>query len=315
MLSSLLLTAAFLTASSIAQFVPASTDLVTKVGYYNQHVRYKEVPEGICELTPGVKSFSGYVDVAPEQSIFFWFFSSRNEDPNTAPLTVWINGGPGSSSMIGLFEELGPLGFSYSKPVSAYVDSSSGSIVTLPDATCPDYATGICGTFSYPNETDTANSTQGAAPSMWKTLQGFMGAFPQYSRNEFNFATESYGGHYGPVFNEYIETQNALIRKGQLPGAHQISLSTPLAALELFERGIGRRDIATGKYDVRRGYITKGTPESDAIYNTTLSAPNPTGNATAKAKRDVRGWKPTRSTQSPLMRRSLGARLGVKPRV
>jgi carboxypeptidase C (cathepsin A) len=36
---------------------------------------------------------------------------------------------------------------------------------------------------------------------MWKTLQGFMGAFPQYSRNGFSFTTESYGGHYGPVFN------------------------------------------------------------------------------------------------------------------
>jgi carboxypeptidase C (cathepsin A) len=36
---------------------------------------------------------------------------------------------------------------------------------------------------------------------MWKTLQGFMGAFPHYSRNGFSFTTESYGGHYGPVFN------------------------------------------------------------------------------------------------------------------
>jgi carboxypeptidase C (cathepsin A) len=37
---------------------------------------------------------------------------------------------------------------------------------------------------------------------MWKTLQGFMGAFPQYSANGVHFATESYGGHYGPLFNE-----------------------------------------------------------------------------------------------------------------
>lgn len=36
---------------------------------------------------------------------------------------------------------------------------------------------------------------------MWKTLQGFMGAFPEYSRSGFSFTTESYGGHYGPVFN------------------------------------------------------------------------------------------------------------------
>lgn len=73
-------------------------------------MRYKEVPTGICELTPGVKSYSGYVDIAPEQHIFWWFFETRNGDPTKAPLTVWINGGPGSSSMIGLFQELGPCG-------------------------------------------------------------------------------------------------------------------------------------------------------------------------------------------------------------
>jgi len=36
----------------------------------------------------------------------------------------------------------------------------------------------------------------------------------------------SYGGHYGPVFNEYLEDQNALIKAGKLPGAHYIKLST-----------------------------------------------------------------------------------------
>ncbi|KAK5131352.1 hypothetical protein LTR08_001018 [Meristemomyces frigidus] len=247
---------AVLLSTASAQFVPAPTDLTSTKGFLDLSVRYKEVPEGICELTPGVKSYSGYVDIEEEQHIFWWFFESRNQDPHDAPLTVWINGGPGSSSMIGLFQELGPcgvdsngevyynpyawnnasnmlfidhpaqVGFSYSVPVSAY-ESSSGDIVQLPNATCPDYAVD-CGTYSYPNASDTANTTANAAPSMWRTLQGFMGAFPQYSRNEFNFATESYGGHYGPVFNEYIETQNALIKKGELPGAHHIKLQTVL---------------------------------------------------------------------------------------
>lgn len=94
--------------SSTAQFVPAPKDLKTTQGYYNQTVRYKLVPNGTCELTPGVKSYSGYVDVAPHQHIFWWFFEARNENPHKAPLTVWINGGPGSSSMIGLFQENGP---------------------------------------------------------------------------------------------------------------------------------------------------------------------------------------------------------------
>ena len=42
------------------------------------------------------------------------------------------------------------VGFSYSIPVNGYIDSSSGAIVTLPGAECPDYAqeTGTCGTYS-----------------------------------------------------------------------------------------------------------------------------------------------------------------------
>ncbi|KAI9692041.1 MAG: hypothetical protein M1820_009576 [Bogoriella megaspora] len=238
--------------TALTQFVPAPNDLTTKEGYAGYQVRYKEVPTGICELDPNVKSYTGYTDVEENQHIFWWFFEARNQDPTTAPLTVWINGGPGSSSMIGLFQENGPcgidyegnvynnpyswsnasnmlfideptqVGFSYSIPVPAYTDPNSGAIVVLSNATCSDYAegAGTCGTYSYPNLTLTANSTLDAAPNMWKTLQGFMGAFPQYSSNGFHFTTESYGGHYGPIFNEYFEEQNAK----NISGAHKISL-------------------------------------------------------------------------------------------
>jgi carboxypeptidase C (cathepsin A) len=236
---------------TFAQFVTPPTGLKSAKGYANVTVRYKQVPSGICELDPKVKSYSGYADVAEDQHIFWWFFEARTVDPKTAPLTVWINGGPGSSSMIGLFQENGPCrinsdgdvvnntyswsqvsnmlfidqptqtGFSYSVPIPAYVDPVSGYIVELPNNTCPDYAADWgCGTYSSPNETLTASSTPQGAPNFWKTLQGFMGAFPQYSRHGFYFSTESYGGHYGPIYNEYFETQNAK----NIKGAHNISL-------------------------------------------------------------------------------------------
>lgn len=54
-----------------AQFVPEPTDLITKKGHAGINVRYKEVPAGICELDPNVKSFSGYADVEDNQHIFW----------------------------------------------------------------------------------------------------------------------------------------------------------------------------------------------------------------------------------------------------
>jgi hypothetical protein len=55
----------------IAQFVPAPTDLITKKGYAGINVRYKQVPTGICELDPKVKSFSGYADMEENEHIFW----------------------------------------------------------------------------------------------------------------------------------------------------------------------------------------------------------------------------------------------------
>ena len=44
--------------------------------------------------------YAGYVDVAPTRSLFYWF-AEHQTAPATAPLLVWLQGGPGCSSLLG----------------------------------------------------------------------------------------------------------------------------------------------------------------------------------------------------------------------
>ncbi|CAN8097836.1 unnamed protein product [Discula destructiva] len=169
---------------------------------------------GICETTEGVTTYSGYLDAdlnsASTMHMWYWFFSARS-NASTAPLVLWLNGGPGCSSMIGLFQEHGPCHF---------VDGSSEP--SLNEYSWNNYANMLyvdqpIGTgFSY--GTDSATSTVTAAEYVWKFLQNFYAAFPEFESRDFALWTESYGGHYGPEFASYFETQNAAIAAGTVTG-------------------------------------------------------------------------------------------------
>ncbi|KAI9351803.1 serine carboxypeptidase-domain-containing protein [Zopfochytrium polystomum] len=56
-------------------------------------------------------SYAGYVPVSngtyQTGSLFFWYFPSSNTTSQN--LVIWLNGGPGCSSLIGMFEENGPV--------------------------------------------------------------------------------------------------------------------------------------------------------------------------------------------------------------
>ncbi|EMD84874.1 hypothetical protein COCHEDRAFT_1149798, partial [Bipolaris maydis C5] len=165
---------------------------------------------GICETTPGVNQYSGYLSVGPNMNMWFWFFEARN-NASTAPLASWFNGGPGCSSMIGLFQENGPCHF---------VDGSSTP--SLNPYSWNEYANMVyidqpIGTgFSYGS--DPVTSTVTAAPYVWTFLQAFYAQFPQYENRDFGLFTESYGGHYGPEFASYLQQQNAAIDSGRVQG-------------------------------------------------------------------------------------------------
>lgn len=103
---------AMLTSLATGNSIQKAEDLQLTKGFLDIPVRYKEVPDGVCELTPGVKTYSGYVDIEDNQHIFWTLFEARERDLEEAPLTVWLSGGPGGSSMDGR-EEIGPCGVDF----------------------------------------------------------------------------------------------------------------------------------------------------------------------------------------------------------
>ena len=215
---------------------------------------------GICETTLGVKSYAGYVHLPPGTlsdvggynnysiNTFFWFFESR-KDPANAPLSMWFNGGPGASSLLGALQENGPCminddsnstslnPWSWNNAVNMlYIDQpnqvgfswdilTNGTLNLTSYAYNPqDFSNGVpeqnnsflVGTFPSQNPGNTANDTQNAAKALWHFAQTWFQEFPEYKPNNdaISIFTESYGGHYGPVFSTLFEEQNAAIANG-----------------------------------------------------------------------------------------------------
>jgi carboxypeptidase C (cathepsin A) len=70
-----------------------------------------------------ISGYTGYIDIQARH-LFFYFFESRN-DPNNDDIILWTNGGPGCSSSLGLFFELGE-SFKLSHDVGQEADSFKG---------------------------------------------------------------------------------------------------------------------------------------------------------------------------------------------
>ncbi|EHK49333.1 hypothetical protein TRIATDRAFT_49779 [Trichoderma atroviride IMI 206040] len=92
-------------------FIPSPSGLehVLSQRWPGASIDYKQT--SICEVTPGVKAWSGYVSLPAsvqnqvehthasfDVNLFFWYFESRHDAAN-APTAIYLGGGPGYTSL------------------------------------------------------------------------------------------------------------------------------------------------------------------------------------------------------------------------
>lgn len=151
----------------------------------------------------GDAGYSGFftTNAAATNHMFWWFFPKPGK-----PLLIWLQGGPGGSSMFGLFAEMGPFNANaklelVKREAGAWTDEYAMLFIDNPVGAGFSFTTtdaGYC--------TDTKECV---ASNLHALLQKFYGVFPELLSTELFITGESYGGHYVPAISAYIHRQNA----------------------------------------------------------------------------------------------------------
>jgi vitellogenic carboxypeptidase-like protein len=135
-------------------------------------------------------------------STFYWFFEAMNGN-TSSPILIWLQGGPGCSGFIGLFQEVGPLRFNkYGNPVRnphtwnhefamLFIDNPVGT--GFSDTNNPD----LCA----------PRSVNESSVDLYEFLVTFYKKYPELSKRPLYFTGESFAGKYIPGIAYLIATR------------------------------------------------------------------------------------------------------------
>ena len=174
------------------------------------------------------RHYSGYVDVSaepgttPGRFLHYWLVEAEDADPATAPLVLWLNGGPGCSSMEGLMSEVGPLFLDKADPTTLrrnpHTWARTANVLFLESPIGVGFSYTEEGTFGsgvHVNDTATAVDAE-------VFLRRFLTApalFPELRPNPLHIAGESYAGIYIPTLADEI------VRGNDAPAFHRMTQS------------------------------------------------------------------------------------------
>ncbi|XP_018496916.1 probable serine carboxypeptidase CPVL [Galendromus occidentalis] len=142
-----------------------------------------------------IRSYSGYLTVneTTSSNLFFWFFPARNLRKD-APTLLFLQGGPGASSMFSIFIETGPYRINEKLTTELREVAWSHDFNML-------YIDNPVGTgFSFTgSDAGFVTTEEEVGRDLFEALQQFFTLFNEYADNEFYVSGESYAGKYVPA--------------------------------------------------------------------------------------------------------------------
>jgi len=150
-------------------------------------------------------SYSGFLhtDDDGDKEMFFWYFPPLS-GAKDAPLLIWLQGGPGGSSMFGLFGEMGPIALDakLQPHVREYSWNKDYGMLFI------DNPVGAGFSFTGTGQGYCTNSKTCVAGSLVSLMVQFYQIFPETRSGGLYITGESYGGHYVPAFGAAILEHN-----------------------------------------------------------------------------------------------------------
>ncbi|XP_057435790.1 serine carboxypeptidase-like 20 [Lotus japonicus] len=149
------------------------------------------------------KHYSGYVNIdgnGENGKNLFYYFVSSERNPGKDPVVLWLNGGPGCSSLDGFVYEHGPFNFQAAKTkgdlpilhINPYSWSKVSNIIYL------DSPAGVGLSYSKNSSKYVTDDLQTASDTHAFLFKWFE-QFPEFLANPFYLSGESYAGVYVPT--------------------------------------------------------------------------------------------------------------------
>jgi carboxypeptidase D len=164
------------------------------------------------------QSYAGYIDLEDGASsqMFYWLFKAKSYSTTSSstsdekPLIIWLNGGPGCSSMIGQFLEVGPLMLT----PDGKIEENIYSWTNVADVLFVDQP---LGTGLSHTQHRSCNDDRSCNSKFYDFLIHFFRLYKEYvssnhdgtqRTNRIIIAGESHAGHFIPSFVDYLLEKN-----------------------------------------------------------------------------------------------------------